>query len=81
MIRFPQRRLAAASLAWLATGDHAGAGPLAQPPGAPFVAAVPEPATIALLAVALLAIVAILRFTRSRHRRQNRKHQRPTPPV
>ncbi len=81
MTCFLQKRLAAASLAWLAACGQAVADPLVRLPDAPFVAAVPEPATIALLAVALLAIVAILRFTRSRHRRQNRKHQRPAPPA
>lgn len=47
----------------------------------PFAAALPEPTTIALLAVALLAIVAILRVTRGRKGRQQRRHQPPLPPA
>lgn len=46
-----------------------------------FAAALPEPTTIALLAIALLAIVAILRVTRGRKGRHQRRHQPPVPPA
>ena len=53
----------------------------ARAPGAVLLAqAVPEPTTIALLAIALLAVFAILRYSRWRQRRPGRRNHRSPPP-